>query len=455
MRIPPSEGTLPDDAPIEDYRLFAGLASPCRDHRTAARERLPAILRDVPGHILLRLAIQIGGGCRECPVRSTSMFSVLKLDPATLAAVVANGASLLTSWPHGIRTWVDTRADALRDDRDSFVALRKRICRIMSRGERPEQVALVEAVFPDLKKHQAHSFPGDRRYYLTQAVCAKLGVNSPQLAKLRAWSGLRFTRQPGEGRMRNGQFDADQIDELERAFRGGVPVTRASEALDLPNYAVEQLCDASLLKREDHPAVLAVRHWPTIRAESLRSLQSDLVSSAQTTVVPFGAVTLRRAASRIGGRPKPWACILGDAADARLEYWLSDANATTRTMLVLPESIATYQNVAAPRPETIAPMSKEDACEALNAKADFLPFLENGHGLRFVKSGKALRAPAADVLRVASEIAFASEISWHTRFAKLNMEQRLLDLGIARVGQGWPRNTLVAAGVLPSIAMPI
>ncbi len=451
--VPPSEEPELQCDLREDYQVFAQLSSLHPDTIDSACAQLPATLRSVAPGTLIRLALQIGGIVQNPPVIAASRRVVAGLSEPLVAKIAAAGSALLRTWPHGIRSWMATRSEELRDVPAELTATRTRLRRLVDRQrEAPDLVDLVLDALPELKMSPGHGFQQGRRYYLYNDVARSLGLNSPQMASLRKWQGLEFRRLSASTRQ-IGQFDADQIDGLKSIFRNTVPFNTCSNRFKIPLYAIEQLCEEGLLAWEDHPAIAATRSTNGIRSQSVEEFSKHLVGRALVGAPPQGCVSLSKAVRRIGGRLKPWASIVRDLLSGDLPFWIIDESSLSTGILVRPAEIAAFDRTPVALHDAgflpSATMSQMDAAEVLNIKPALLPEWGNMLRLSFKRVGSALVVPRADVEDTARQVAWNTEVAWHLRIKHRQVESALLRRNIRRVTTGWCRRQLREEGILP------
>lgn len=452
--IPPSNEAALPDGQAGDYRLFANLASPSGRDMAAALAALPQKLQSTAPSTLVRLALQIGGIVQAAPTDSSPTLAVLGLDKPTLAAVISSGAALLRAWPTGLQDWVSARSVELRDDPHALQALHSRLRRLTRRGPAPAALCdLVIDALPHVRKHAVHSPAVTRRYYLFKEVRRRLGLEAQEIKALREWEGIKFQRVTTSTHQK-GQFDADQIDEIAPVFRTSIAFNSCTGRLKLPLYAVEQCCRPGLLEREDHPALLAARSRPSVRAASLTAFHNSLLRARSRGRRRREAVPLSVAVKRIGGRLKPWGSILGALVDRNLDFWLTGNAPTIRSIFVLPTDLAAFErSIDEPADfgiESSATISQADAAEVLNIKSGLLSEVSVDLGIQFRATGRALITSRDTVLRAAAEVAWNAEISWHLGVNFHRVEESLLALDVPRQSSGWCRRYLVKNGILPN-----
>lgn len=332
-----------------DYRAFAGLSSPIREHRLPVVAELPSRLIDVPCGTLSRLAFHLGGILHDPPFETRSPKSWSSRPAVQIAQAAATGFRMLRHWPDTLRSEAVMTADSLRNDREGFERHRERLKRLIAFGEDREIVKLVREALPDLSRHRNHSFAGERRYYLGHEVVRRLGIHNRQFPLLRKWPGLHYVVVPSQVRTM-GQYDADQIDDLAGMLRSASPIETAASRLGLPVYAAEQFAAAGLLEHEDHGAALALGRDRWIRPSSLERLLGGLAAVVSKDAAPTLAVPLRVAARRFGGAAKPWSTIIAAALAGDLALWPMGGGGDPLAVLVNVRQLEAVVASAAPRP---------------------------------------------------------------------------------------------------------
>lgn len=457
--LPSSEPQLPASL-AEDYRLFAKMTSPMSCRNLEAYAQLPPSLQDVRLDDLVRMAQLFGGLVQESPVGAANRREFVALPASIRASVAARGAAILRSWPEGFQKWLSSRWDELQGDQDGVQRLRQLIIRSVDRNqESAALVDIVEQALPHIRKHAAHGLVGDRRYYLYAEVQKKLFLNTRHMDKLRHWEKIKYRRLNNSAHVK-GQFDADQIEELEPFFQSAVKAASCAFELKLPHYAIEQLVCCGELAIEDHPAFVFVKAADRLRGCSKVELVQRLRKKRHDGDIPEEAVSLSVASKRIGGRLKPWGSIFKAMTSGHLGFWMKGDDPTMRSIFVLPRDMAIFDRVVdGPRPDSAATaaINQADAAEILNVKTKPLVAMAAGLGIVFEKDGFALAAVRSSVLEAAAGVAFDTEISWHLGVRHGMVEGILVSHGLARRKDGWCRSQLIEAGFLPPIplmAMP-
>lgn len=454
---PATEAPLPDKL-ADDYGLFAALSSPSGGGLSDARAILPPPLRAIAPGTLVRLALLTGGLAQDEPVQTTDRLVVRRLSGPVLGAVVSTGTAMLCSWPTSFRRWTAERADRIADDREALRGFRSQLQRLTTRSlEGDDLTQLVADALPDLGSHVVHAFASDQRYYLYKQVQKTLGLDNPQIDKLRQLAGPAYRCIDPEAAHRRGRFDAGFVERLKPIFGGALAFNACTGRLRLPLYGVEQLCDNHLLERVGDPTFEVLKGRTSVTSDSLEDVVSRLRDARCGSIEPADAISLSMASRRIGGRAKPWASIFGALLSGETPFWLNGDAPTTMTIRVRPADLAAFDLIDDyPIAPWISPtISQADAAEMLNIKSAVVSNLAPGLGLPFTLSGRMLAADRNTVEHIAAVVAWDMEISWHlgVRFGKV--EAALTARGIERLGTGWCRNTLIAEGILPRPTLSI
>lgn len=451
---PSAEASLADEM-AEDYRLFAQLSSPDSRGIETVCAQLPASLATVSPGSLVRIALLLGGLVQPGSVVTTSRHLVPKLSASTLAAVTTSGIALLRTWPDGIRSWVAAKTEELRGSPSELVRLRARLKRLADRNQEADDVvSAVTDALPGLRRHAAHGFAAGRPYYLYKQVQTMLGLSSQAMDRLKKLPDISFLKLNTAAK-EQGQFDAEQIDELRPVFRDSVFLSSCADAFGLPLYAIEQLCAApDLLEWENHPALLAAGMAVKVRGTSIERLSSTLFGAARHDKMPEDCVSLAVAAKRIGGRLKPWATIVNVFKTGGMAFWVPGTQTRIPSFRVRVHELARFQSVVdaeAPAAMPVSMMvSQRDAAEILNIKSDQVIALAEVMNFRFDRCGSRLVAPRDAVLAAAAEVAFSAEIALHQGIHHRQVEAALSSMGFRRHEAGWDRNALVKRSIIPA-----
>ena len=150
--IPPSAlPSLPEDL-AENYRLFAGLLSLRPSERAGSVASMPPRLRQLTPGELARLAMRCGLDCVDSGGKRAWQTRAGRLPPERIAHTVAQGISLLRSWPHGIAAWAEDQLARATDENACRRDLKRRISRIAWGDSRfSNQRSLLGEIFPKLE----------------------------------------------------------------------------------------------------------------------------------------------------------------------------------------------------------------------------------------------------------------------------------------------------------------
>ncbi len=451
--VDPAQEPLLAEELAPNYRLFSQIVSLRVSAATAALDRLPATLRTVQRGTLVRLALQLGGIVQKEMVETTSRQAVARLPGPVLASIVASGTGMLSTWPDGFRTWVSNQARELEADPSALQVLRTKLKRLTSQDrEKADLVSLVRDALPDLGRHHVHSFPTDKRYYIYQQVRDRLGTSPEQTEVLRSVAEDKF-RSSNKRTNHQGRFDAEFIDLLEPHFRNTMSFSSCAWQFQLPIYAIDQLCAPDLLEWEDHPIVLATRPRRHVREASVAELCRKLKASAELDLPPQRAVSLATASKRIGGRLKPWSCMIDALRMRQLPFWLAGPEPTSKSIVILPEDLKRFDQVEAQLPtvglEHAETLSQLDAGQILNITPALVAKRSGDFKLSFKREGLALVASREDVLAIAGEIAWSAEIALHLSISIMKVHGALKARNAVRFRTGWCRRDLIERGILP------
>lgn len=333
--------------------------------------------------------------------------------------------------------------------------LRSRLQRFVDRRQEPaELVAIVREALPDLMQHAAHSFRTGRRYYLYKDVTAILGLTSPTMKAFKAWPGLRFQRLNTAAK-EQGQFDAEQIDDLVPVFRDSTFMTSCAWSYALPLYAIRQLCAAGILEWEDHPALLSTHPAPKVRGSSIRRLTGELLRKVRRDKMPDDCVSITIASRHVGGRLKPWASIVDALRGKRIPFWMPTDEPKISSCRVRPEDFRRFQAIVdAEVPAGLlheATVSQSDAAEILNLAPKHLPALCEQLDIPYERVGLGNYAPRDAVLAAAEKLVFSAEIALHLNVDHRQVEKILALGGVAPLLSGWSRRDLSERGMIPKL----
>ncbi|USU08683.1 hypothetical protein NF700_16725 [Sphingomonadaceae bacterium OTU29MARTA1] len=320
--VEPSSSPPLDPHLLDDYRLFAGLASFDADERACAVSRLPERLRRLQPGSVVRLAVRCGLDCGGITGPRSWQNRIVRLPPPDIARIVSRGTAMLRTWPDGIREWATGEANESLYDAERYADIRKRLRRIAS-GDTffPCCSDLMEEAFPDLCERPDHSFAGVDRYYLGFEVSRILKLSFGRAMVLRDKGILPFTDLPLGRTRRVGRFCADSVDSLANLISSSMPITACQPILELPVYAVEQLICLKLLEEACSPGLETIFDLPRVHSASVEDLKDRLLRNASKRAGVDRLVLLTQEIGRIGGRAKPWAEIYKAMLDGDLQYW--------------------------------------------------------------------------------------------------------------------------------------
>lgn len=448
---PSSEPALPEDM-AEDYRLFAGLVSINPDARAAAHELLPIGLSRLSPGELVRLAVRCGLDCRTGAGPRAWQKRLGQLPAMEVAAIVARGASLVRTWPEGIRAWAMGAAADSGTDAKRYADVRRRLRRV-ARGDgvfRSLDEVMNEA-FPNYNGSIAHSFADGSRYYLGNEVDRLLGIPHHRVVALRDRNLLPFTKVPGGPKRTRGRYCATTIDELGRRIRSSVDITACQPALGLPIYAVEQLLCMDLLQAEVDPVVIAAFDGVRVKRASIDLLIARLTSMASKVRKPRGLTPLVVEMRRFGGRPKPWAAVYSAMLSDDVQFWAAGGT-TSLKLMVIPGSIdALGENDFLESDHPSFPFSTEvhtaDAAEILNFKTPGVDALRVAGVIPSIRRAKSFRSPKDEIYALAAEYVSTAELMRRGRTSAERVNVQLSARGFTRRHGLWVRSEVM--GVIP------
>lgn len=453
--VPPSlEPGLPVEL-ADSYRRFAALVSLHKP--TASRARAQLALPDLarlPTNQLIELVLDIG--CLfldEPPIRVTNLS--LNTSNLKAAQVICCGVEYLADWPHSFQSSFQRALHEHAKDPTRIQKLWRATRKVSETLATGPLATITDPAVKGATGCEDQTSPFSRRY-TERDVERVLQIPPEKRLKLHGWPELRL--QSLTKRMRHlGAYDAGQIDELAYHFLGLTNIEATSWQIKLPHYAIEALCDAGLLIWEDHPAVRTVLSQVAIRSASVIDFQALVQDAAASVRPPQTCSTLLSAAKRIGGRKKPWSAIYRAMLDGEMPFWLSGgADVGPSHLLVLPEDLSRFEHIT---DEVLRPdlpratvISKMDACEILNLTPRYFAPVEHDFGITFTQNGNAKTADFEEVLSIARQAVWPTEITKHLDLHAKLLSHILPKFRIPRRGTGWCRKTLIDKGILPSLA---
>lgn len=420
-RIEPSrEPPLPEEQAVA-YRDFASLTSLHVPRAIAARAKLAPELQSLRTAELISLITFLGRCAAKLP--SGRLFTASAgTNKAAATAVMTRGTELVANWPHAFIDWAANALKGVSASECNSHALWHELQRM--KGDTATQAfsTSFEAQLAEALAKRSRS-PGHVREIMTfNAVRTRLRMSNAQTVRLSEWQGLQRVDAPmvvGSSHV----FDAAQIEELAPYFDGTVRAELVAKDLSLPLYAIEAFCDAELLQWEAHPAFRQVKHGLYIRQESVEALCARLMDARQKGPVPAGAISLRKAATCIGGGLKPWARIFKALIKGSVPFWLEASPVSVKSMRVDPQDLGPFCGLADIRSEQGFDRSttivQRDACEVLNITHTHFRYLIANKA--FPRIDDYLRTWAVDdLLAVAAEVVSESELRSNSRGTQAN-----------------------------------
>ena len=448
--VPPSsEPSLPSGL-ADDYRLLSDLVSPFADRRRAAAASLPPAVGAIAPGTLIQVAVRLGQTCRPDPVVGVRRGCIPRLAPALVADILCRGIALLRDWPNGLKTWAD-RAFAERLDRlDEYHAVRTALRRLGDPA-REVQAALVREALP-AEFRTFNSSGADGEFLTAEALVTRTRIKPPLVAAVRPL--LETRRLPGKRRIRS-QLDVGKVLAFEESYKASVRPHRVTFLLKIPTYGVEQMMCFGVIEAVRDEAVRIARHGACITRASVEALTQALAKCASRKPMPAGAVPLIVAARRIGGQEKPWGLMMAALRDGGVAFWLSSDNVDSRSIVVAPDAWARFDGAVFDRRRHrgfpfATTVNRTEAEEILNIPSNYFDDLVESGLLTFSEGGRKRTGSKDAVVRLARQMAVASEIAAHGGGDPNHVRRELQRIGVPPLGCGWSRRDLVRRGLLPS-----
>ncbi|MDR6144904.1 hypothetical protein QE363_000697 [Sphingomonas sp. SORGH_AS870] len=429
-----------------DYRLAADLMS--RDPVAGRRavNLLPSCLQTFSRTTLVDIMLKSGIMASELPTR-WELDQLRSQSSEMVAEIIANGAGILRSWPDGIRDVVTRRMDTNVDDLVAYEEVRTEV-RWIAKYSGDEGQAILALAFPHLDGRTAETFSSAARFYTATETNQRLWSSSVELGKLREADAIRFEPLPSRRRLR-ARYDADDVDELHRQLQAGETPGAAAGRFDLPVYAVGQLVTSGRLEIMPHPGVQVLRGYLIDRGRA-EQLEGALTHGAKLPAKPSGAVSLRYAMMRYGGE-KPWAFILEEMLEGRIDYHLPEGKAPKiRDIMVdltrFPKHITC--GTASADPLGLTHVSLRDAEEILGTTFYEAQATIVAAGLQVVPYGKGKGVARRELNSLAAQVAFTGEALARTALQPQALHRELLRMGAGRLHGAWSRQSLFELGLV-------
>jgi len=270
--------------------------------------------------------------------------------------------------------------------------------------------------------------------YLQNQAARKIGIASTKLRDVREAGFIEHIALPGRTRMRV-QYSIGVIDRLAELVRSTPVLTHFPGKFGLPTYAIEQLVFDGLLERETDPAVNAIRKDICVRPDSVHAFVDCMNNIARIDEAPAGAVPVRVAARRIGGRLKPWSHIVRALKQGDIPTWSATACFQARTWLVRPEDLTAFDDVLATDTANIAKdwINLDDLGELLNITPKMIAKLSSDLRLEPVERGRADCIPLQMALQVARQMSTTAEVGAQLSIHSKSAEHMLRHLKVTPV----------------------
>ncbi len=428
------------------YRLAADLMS--RDPIAGKRaiELLPDCLQSFSRTTLVDIMLKSGVMASDLPTRWE--LDHLRSQPSEkVAEIVATGAGILRSWPIGIQDVVARRMETNVDDLSAYEEVRTEV-RWIAKYSGEEGEAILALAFPQLDGRTAETFATTARFYTATEANQRLWSSSVELGKLREADAIRFEPLPSRQRLR-ARYDADDVDELQRQLQAGETPGATAGRFDLPVYAVGQLVTSGRLKVMPHPGVRVLRSYLVDKGRAKR-LEEAFINGATLAEAPSGAVSLRYAMMRYGGE-KPWALILGEMLEGRIDYYLPKGKAPTiRNIMVDPARFPkrSIGGTASDDSLGLTHVSLRDAEEILGTTFHQAQATIAAASLQVVSFGKGKGVDRRELNTLAAKVAFTGEALARSPLQPQALHGELMRMGVDRIYGAWSRQSLFELGLV-------
>jgi hypothetical protein len=115
-------------------------------------------------------------------------------------------------------------------------------------------------------------------------------------------------------------LDRSEIELIEELLHNRMGPEKFTHSLHLPQYAMAQLVDESLVSCITHPYFMAHLGPLQVQKSELKRFRDALTRGSTSADNVEDPVPLHRAARAIGGGAKPWGSILRDMLDGKIPY---------------------------------------------------------------------------------------------------------------------------------------
>lgn len=423
----------------DDLSFIIGLIDPDESRRAAARSQLPFTLATWDGGMVLSLALTVmsltAAGITYSR-RATSGAADLRQYTASLA----QAAHIVRHWPERL---IDALTDAVRD-RSIFKH------NVRHKGAGHYLAGINSEVLPSIVRSAitdalaaitsaAGRVPADQ-IDMRQAATLT-GQHEHKLAQSRR-DGHLITRICFRANRFFPTLDRAEMETLDDFLANRLGPEKFTHLLGLPQYAMAQLVDESLVASCTHPYIIA--HYGPLQAHNSELLQFRLALMGASA--PIASIAdprpLHRAARGMGGGAKPWGEIMGDLLSGKIPYsfegesikhiFISSADAArlqTRNLAAMSTGVGSRF------------VSQRDAAEILNLR------LKHAHILPTIAklSGGAHRISWSRLRRMARDRITLSELSARSGIHGTRLECMLERDGCRRHDTlGWFRRKALA-----------
>jgi hypothetical protein len=426
-----------DTAIREALSFIIGLLDPVESRRRAARELLPPPLAKWDGGLVFQLALAI------MPTTSTGYVprrghAPPEADLPDFAASLAQAAEIVRGWPN---TFVKALTDRVKER-----AVSKRNVRYKGPAHYLSSLAstllppmIVETFEEALAPVRAMPGSSPASQIGMREASKLLGHEEYALATARRANQLRTRLCFRAGRLLP-MLDRDEVEMILDFVNNRIGPERASDQLNLPQYALTQLSREGLLSFYEHPYIVGRFGNRQMHGAELARFRQRLRDAACSTAAIEDPVSLRQVARAIGGGPKPWGKILKTLLEDGVPFALRGEAEQIFISTQHAALIQTFDAAWGQTAEWPEHISQRDAAEILNLNLKRTGILPGEPS-----PGGAHRIPCADIRKLARDRITLAELSARTGLQSTRLEHRLAKDGCARHDFfGWPRKAALA-----------
>ncbi|UAJ11079.1 hypothetical protein [Polymorphobacter megasporae] len=314
--------------------LMTSLIDPEETRHARAMARLPADVQALGRGAAFELGWTLAYAI-AAPVEYVPRNRHQSLPVEQRVGLLAAAGAILEDWPGSvsgaIADW-GTKKEFMGDP------LVERLRSIGSRESWPFIRRLFKSRFPDLfkpKQRLARKLTDDR---LSGGGAAKyLRISDTALRDLHAEGLVRTVAKSG-GTRSFATFLKSDLDQLRGFVRDRITVAKASEALGITHFGVEQLVCIGLLETIDDPALSAVYPELRLSRRSLDKLMSQLSAPAAELAEGGEEIDLRNGLATVGGREKAWGHVIRDLCSGSMPYRIRPGSAYLARRIVVPKA---------------------------------------------------------------------------------------------------------------------